>query len=49
MFILKSFKPADNFQIVSFSNDQISMIERIIHFSIKNKFIVGLFIVALIG
>ncbi len=25
------------------------MIERIIHFSIKNKFIVGLFVVALIG
>ncbi len=25
------------------------MIERIIHFSIKNKFIVGLFVLALIG
>ena len=25
------------------------MIERIIHFSIKNKFIVGLFVFALIG
>jgi len=25
------------------------MIERIIHFSIKNKFIIGLFVVALIG
>jgi cobalt-zinc-cadmium resistance protein CzcA len=28
---------------------KFSMIERIIHFSIKNKFIVGLFVVALIG
>jgi heavy metal efflux system protein len=28
---------------------KITMIERIIHFSIKNKFIIGLFIIALIG
>lgn len=28
---------------------KFSMIERIIHFSIKNKFIVGLFVVALVG